>query len=64
MNSALSPICATIHAEPSVPARRRSQMRNRLANLLAALIVLLCGGDKSSQHRDIDEAKRLAQEED
>jgi len=28
------------------------------------LIVLLCGGDKSSQHRDIDEAKRLAQEED
>ena len=43
MSSALSPICATIHAEPSVPARRRSRMRNRLANLLAALIVLLCG---------------------
>ena len=28
------------------------------------LFVLLCGGDKSSQHRDIDEAKRLAQEDD
>lgn len=28
------------------------------------LIVLLCGGDKSSQARDIEAAKRLAQEED
>ena len=28
------------------------------------LIVLLCGGDKSSQGRDIEAAKKLAQEED
>jgi putative addiction module killer protein len=28
------------------------------------LIVLLCGGDKSSQTRDIEAAKKLAQEED
>ena len=28
------------------------------------LIVLLCGGDKSSQVRDIEAARKLAQEED
>lgn len=28
------------------------------------LIVLLCGGDKSSQTRDIEAAKKLAREED
>ena len=28
------------------------------------LILLLCGGDKSSQARDIEAAKRLAREED
>lgn len=28
------------------------------------LIVLLCGGDKSSQARDIEAAKKLAREED
>ncbi|MDP1866282.1 MAG: type II toxin-antitoxin system RelE/ParE family toxin [Bradyrhizobium sp.] len=28
------------------------------------LIVLLCGGDKSSQARDIEAARKLAQEED
>jgi putative addiction module killer protein len=28
----------------------------------AVIIVLLCGGDKSSQDRDIAAAKRLAQE--
>jgi len=28
------------------------------------LILLLCGGDKSSQQRDIDAAKKLAREED
>jgi putative addiction module killer protein len=28
----------------------------------AVVIVLLCGGDKSSQNRDIANAKRLAQE--
>lgn len=28
----------------------------------AALIVLLCGGDKSTQASDIEEAKRLAKE--
>jgi putative addiction module killer protein len=27
------------------------------------LVILLCGGDKASQARDIDAAKRLAQEE-
>jgi len=27
------------------------------------LVILLCGGDKASQTRDIDDAKRLAQEE-
>jgi putative addiction module killer protein len=27
------------------------------------LIIILCGGDKSSQHRDIEEAKRIAREE-
>ena len=26
------------------------------------LVVLLCGGDKGSQQRDIERAKRLAQE--
>jgi putative addiction module killer protein len=26
------------------------------------LIVLLCGGDKTSQQRDIDQAKRIAEE--
>jgi putative addiction module killer protein len=30
----------------------------------AELILLLCGGDKSSQQRDIDAAKKLAREED
>ena len=30
----------------------------------AELIILLCGGDKSSQHHDIDVAKRLARQED
>jgi putative addiction module killer protein len=29
-----------------------------------ALIVLLCGGDKSTQARDIESAKQLAREED
>jgi putative addiction module killer protein len=28
----------------------------------AALILLLCGGDKSTQHKDIGAAKRLAKE--
>jgi len=28
------------------------------------LILLLCGGDKSSQQRDIEAAKQLAREED
>ena len=28
------------------------------------LILLLCGGDKSSQQRDIEAAKKLAREED
>lgn len=27
-----------------------------------ALVFLLCGGDKSSQHKDIETAKRLARE--
>jgi putative addiction module killer protein len=30
----------------------------------AELVLLLCGGDKSSQQRDIDAAKKLAREED
>ena len=30
----------------------------------AELILLLCGGDKSSQQRDIEAAKKLAREED
>lgn len=34
------------------------------ANRGAELILLLCGGDKSSQQRDIDAAKKLAREED
>ncbi len=28
----------------------------------AVLIILLCGGDKSTQSRDIDRAKRMAEE--
>ena len=43
--------------EPGIQQRLRFLVRHG-----AAVYVLLCGGDKSSQRRDIARAKRMARE--